>query len=68
MLRYKHIANHVHYLRKTLCIGQQFQLMTWKRFTVWKVNFNIWRGDISLSGMVTVVSGMERSYSLEGQL
>jgi hypothetical protein len=68
MLRYKHIANHVHYLRKTFCIGQQLQLMTSKGFTIWKVNFNRWRGDISLSGMVTVVSGMERSYCLEGQL
>jgi hypothetical protein len=41
MLRYTHIANLVHYLRKKFCIGQQLQLMTRKDFTVWKVNFSI---------------------------
>jgi hypothetical protein len=68
MLRYTHIANLVHYLRKKFCIGQQLQLMTRKDFTVWKVNFNRWREDLQLSDMVTVVSAMERSYFLEGQL
>jgi len=68
MFRYTHIAILVHYFRKKFCIGQKLQLMTRKEFTVWRVNFNRWRGDLSLSGMVTVVSGMERSYCLEGQL